>query len=43
MMKKKYSITEGDLVMIMVLFIPSKLLTFYKEGYNFEMGRITKT
>ena len=25
---------------MMGLFIPSKLLTFYKEGYTLEMGKL---
>jgi outer membrane lipoprotein-sorting protein len=37
--EKEISITEGDLDGDNGFIYPSKLLTFYKEGYNFEMGK----
>jgi outer membrane lipoprotein-sorting protein len=37
--EKEISITEGDLDGDDGFIYPSKLLTFYKEGYNFEMGK----
>ncbi|MCG1037046.1 LolA family protein [Polaribacter sargassicola] len=36
--EKEISITEGDMGEDDGFIYPSKLLTFYKEGYNFEMG-----
>ncbi len=39
--EKEISITEGDLEGDDGFIYPSKLLTFYKEGYNFEMGELT--
>lgn len=41
--EKEVSITEGDLDGGSGFIYPSKLLTFYKEGYNFEMGEITNS
>ena len=38
--EKEISITEGDLDEDSGFIYPSKLLTFYKEGYNFEMGKV---
>lgn len=38
--EKEVSITEGDLDEGSGFIYPSKLLTFYKEGYNFEMGKV---
>ena len=38
--EKEISITEGDLEGDDGFIYPSKLLTFYKEGYNFEMGKL---
>lgn len=38
--EKEISITEGDLSGDDGFIYPSKLLTFYKEGYNFEMGKM---
>lgn len=39
--EKEISITDGDMGEDDGFIYPSKLLTFYKEGYNFEMGEIT--
>lgn len=36
--EKEISITEGDMNENDGFIYPSKLLTFYKEGYNLEMG-----
>ena len=36
--EKEISITDGDMDGDDGFIYPSKLLTFYKEGYNFEMG-----
>jgi outer membrane lipoprotein-sorting protein len=38
--EKEISITEGDMEDSDGFIYPSKLLTFYKEGYNFEMGKL---
>ncbi|WP_088322687.1 LolA family protein [Polaribacter tangerinus] len=38
--EKEVSITEGDLGGEDGFIYPSKLLTFYKEGYNFKMGKL---
>ena len=38
--EKEISITEGDLDGDDGFIYPSKLLTFYKDGYNFDMGKI---
>lgn len=38
--EKEISITDGDLEDDDGFIYPSKLLTFYKEGYNFEMGKL---
>jgi hypothetical protein len=38
--EKEISITDGDLEGDDGFIYPSKLLTFYKEGYNFEMGKL---
>lgn len=38
--EKEISITDGDLSGDDGFIYPSKLLTFYKEGYNFEMGAL---
>ncbi len=38
--EKEISITEGDLEGDDGFIYPSKLLTFYKDGYNFEMGKL---
>jgi|TARA_B110000902_G_scaffold265574_1_gene350282 outer membrane lipoprotein-sorting protein len=38
--EKEISITESDLDGDNGFIYPSKLLTFYKEGYNFEMGTL---
>lgn len=37
---KEISINEDDLSEDGGFIYPSKLLTFYKEGYNFEMGKL---
>lgn len=37
---KEVSINDGDLDENSGFIYPSKLLTFYKEGYNFEMGKL---
>ena len=39
--EKEINITEGDMSGDDGFIYPSKLLTFYKEGYNFEMGDLT--
>ncbi|MCL7754231.1 outer membrane lipoprotein carrier protein LolA [Polaribacter sp. Z022] len=39
--EKEINITEGDMGEDDGFIYPSKLLTFYKEGYNFEMGKLT--
>jgi hypothetical protein len=38
--EKEISITDGDLEGDDGFIYPSKLLTFYKEGYNFRMGKL---
>ena len=38
--EKEISITDGDLDGDDGFIYPSKLLTFYKEGYTFEMGKL---
>ncbi len=38
--EKEISITDGDIGGDDGFIYPSKLLTFYKEGYNFEMGKL---
>ena len=38
--EKEISITDGDMSGDDGFIYPSKLLTFYKEGYNFEMGEL---
>ncbi|MEO9571605.1 MAG: outer membrane lipoprotein carrier protein LolA [Polaribacter sp.] len=38
--EKEINITDGDMGEDDGFIYPSKLLTFYKEGYNFEMGVI---
>ena len=38
--EKEISITDGDLEGDDGFIYPSKLLTFYKEGFNFEMGNL---
>ncbi|MEE9408568.1 MAG: outer membrane lipoprotein carrier protein LolA [Polaribacter sp.] len=38
--EKEINITEGDMGGDDGFIYPSKLLTFYKEGYNFEMGKL---
>lgn len=38
--EKEISITNGDLEGDDGFIYPSKLLTFYKEGYNFKMGKL---
>lgn len=38
--EKEVSVTEGDMSGDDGFIYPSKLLTFYKEGYNFEMGKL---
>ena len=38
--EKEISISDGDLEDSDGFIYPSKLLTFYKEGYNFEMGEL---
>lgn len=37
---KEITITDNDLSEDDGFIYPSKLLTFYKEGYNFEMGKL---
>ncbi|WP_439127679.1 LolA family protein [Polaribacter sp.] len=41
--EKEISISEGDLDDDDGFVYPSKLLTFYKEGYNFKMGKLLNT
>ncbi|MGB0891986.1 MAG: LolA family protein [Flavobacteriaceae bacterium] len=38
--EKEIAVTDGDLDEEDGFIYPSKLLTFYKEGYNFSMGKI---
>ena len=38
--EKEISITDGDMGEDDGFIYPSKLLTFYKDGYNFEMGKL---
>ena len=38
--EKEISVTNGDLDGDDGFIYPSKLLTFYKEGYNFKMGKL---
>ncbi len=38
--EKEVSITDGDMSGDDGFIYPSKLLSFYKEGYNFEMGSL---
>ena len=38
--EKEISITDGDMEDSDGFIYPSKLLTFYKEGYNFKMGEL---
>lgn len=38
--EKEISITEGDLEGDDGFIYPSKLLNFYKEGYNYQMGKL---
>jgi outer membrane lipoprotein-sorting protein len=38
--EKEISISDGDMEDSDGFIYPSKLLTFYKEGYNFEMGEL---
>ncbi len=38
--EKEISVTDGNLDDTDGFIYPSKLLTFYKEGYNFEMGKL---
>ncbi|ARV14491.1 LolA family protein [Polaribacter sp. SA4-12] len=38
--EKEITITDGDMSGDDGFIYPSKLLTFYKEGYNFEMGNL---
>ncbi len=40
--EKEIFITNGDMSADDGFIYPSKLLTFYKEGYNFEMGKLKK-
>lgn len=40
--EKEITITDGDMGGDDGFIYPSKLLTFYKEGYIFEMGDLTK-
>ena len=40
--EKEISVTDGDLDDEDGFIYPSKLLTFYKQGYNFEMGKLQK-
>ena len=37
---KEITITDGDLSEDDDFIYPSKLLTFYKEGYNYQMGQL---
>ncbi|WP_271406096.1 LolA family protein [Tenacibaculum soleae] len=39
--EKEVNISNGDLEEEDGFIYPSKLLTFYKEGYNFSMGKLT--
>ncbi|QTE22933.1 LolA family protein [Polaribacter cellanae] len=41
--EKEISITDGDLGGDDGFIYPSKLLTFYKEGYNYKMGKLENT
>ncbi|QOD61637.1 outer membrane lipoprotein carrier protein LolA [Polaribacter haliotis] len=41
--EKEISITDGDLDGDDGFIYPSKLLTFYKEGYNYKMGKLENT
>lgn len=38
--EKEVTITEGDIEDDDLMLYPSKLLTFYKEGYNYKMGKL---
>ena len=38
--EKEISVTDGDMAEDDGFIYPSKLLTFYKEGYNFKMGEL---
>ncbi len=38
--EKEITVTDGDMSGDDGFIYPSKLLTFYKEGYNFEMGNL---
>lgn len=38
--EKEITVTEGDLESDDGMIYPSKLLTFYKEGYNYKMGKL---
>ena len=38
--EKEIAVTDGDLDEEDGFIYPSKLLTFYKEGYNFSMGKL---
>ncbi|MFY0631199.1 MAG: outer membrane lipoprotein carrier protein LolA [Flavobacteriaceae bacterium] len=38
---KEITVNEGDLDEDDGFIYPSKLLTFYKEGYNYKMGKLT--
>lgn len=38
--EKEISVSDGDLEDEDGFIYPSKLLTFYKQGYNFEMGKL---
>ena len=38
--EKEINITDGDIEGDDGFIYPSKLLSFYKEGYNFEMGKL---
>ncbi len=41
--EKEATITDGDIEEEDGFIYPSKLLTFYKEGYNYEMGTLKNT
>lgn len=41
--EKEISITDGDLGEDDGFVYPSKLLSFYKEGYNYNMGKLENT
>lgn len=41
--EKEISISEGDIEGDDGFVYPSKLLTFYKEGYTFKMGKLQNT